>query len=233
MSYHIYILGYKQPGALQACESAVRASLVPGTFCVEVVDNTAENVNIHKRWNDSWKVSGAEWMVYLTADTLPQGGWLHEIHAAREVCGPQYAAFGPSTNSCYNEQAGREPAIVAQAPAGSVVPGILLPGFCMAVRRDALVALGGFREDFTFYGGDVDFMYRLRMAGYETGWVVRSFVYHEWGGSAKKQGKEWYEKAREEGNSRLQAAVQAYEADPGLWYWTGTGCVRKADGGQG
>jgi len=118
MSYHIYILGYKQPGALQACESAVRASLVPGTFCVEVVDNTAENVNIHKRWNDSWKVSGAEWMVYLTADTLPQGGWLHEIHAAREVCGPQYAAFGPSTNSCYNEQAGREPAIVAQAPAG-------------------------------------------------------------------------------------------------------------------
>lgn len=37
VSYHIYILGYKQPGALEACARAVESTMLPGSS-VEVVD---------------------------------------------------------------------------------------------------------------------------------------------------------------------------------------------------
>lgn len=45
-------------------------------------------------------------------------------------------------------------------------------------RRDALVALGGFDEDFFCYFEDVDLAFRLRLAGHECMLIGNALVYH-------------------------------------------------------
>ena len=43
---------------------------------------------------------------------------------------------------------------------------VAIQGYCLAARRDDLVAVGGFRESFTFYrNADIDLSLRLRTAG--------------------------------------------------------------------
>jgi len=50
---------------------------------------------------------------------------------------------------------------------------------CMAVRRDAFDAVGGFNEEhFTGMFGDVDFCLRLNQAGWRTGWTPHAELIH-------------------------------------------------------
>jgi glycosyltransferase involved in cell wall biosynthesis len=50
---------------------------------------------------------------------------------------------------------------------------------CMAVRRDAFEAIGGFNEDhFTGLFGEVDFCLRLNRAGWRTGWTPHAELIH-------------------------------------------------------
>jgi GT2 family glycosyltransferase len=52
-------------------------------------------------------------------------------------------------------------------------------GFAHLVRRDAFIALGGYRESFEFYGEEKDFCLRLIEAGYRTLYLPDALVIHE------------------------------------------------------
>lgn len=61
-----------------------------------------------------------------------------------------------------------------------------IPGAAMLIRKKAFDAVGGFDEDFFFYGEDVDFCMRLRKLGWDVVFLPKSRVIHVHGGSSTK-----------------------------------------------
>jgi len=206
-------------GLILAYNNLPQAQLL-ADFCGELLDftvhdNTQRNANIHTLWNLYLQNTEDEFFLLLNPDTSPVPGWFQEMQDIMRKH-PRMAAVGPSTDHCYNEQAGRHPEIVGLAR-GSWVPQVLIPGFCALYRTEALKQIGGWREDFKFYGGDLDLVYRLQLAGWMSAWAVSAFVWHEWGGSARKLGDAAYQELRRIGNEQLPAAIQSYQGRPGLW----------------
>lgn len=62
-----------------------------------------------------------------------------------------------------------------------------LVGAVMAVRTEAIRAVGGFDEDYFFYHEETDLQYRLLRAGWETWFIPSSRVVHLEGASAKRK----------------------------------------------
>jgi len=58
-------------------------------------------------------------------------------------------------------------------------------------RRDALLKVGGFDEDFFCYTEDVDLGFRLRLRGYRCMYVPKSIVYHVGSGTTGSQHSEF------------------------------------------
>lgn len=59
--------------------------------------------------------------------------------------------------------------------------------FCQAVRRDAVLDIGGFDEDYKGYGfDDDDFAYRLQASGVQYRWALDVECYHQWHPIAEK-----------------------------------------------
>ena len=65
----------------------------------------------------------------------------------------------------------------ARSAVACLVPSFI--GFAHLVRRDAFIALGGYRESFEFYGEEKDFCLRLIEAGYRTVYLPDALVVHE------------------------------------------------------
>jgi GT2 family glycosyltransferase len=63
-------------------------------------------------------------------------------------------------------------------PAQPVEADWMLGGFLM-LRRELLMALGGFDEGFRLYGEDIDLAYRAMRAGWERWYVPQAVVRHE------------------------------------------------------
>jgi hypothetical protein len=190
-----------------------------------VHDNTEKNENIHTVWNRYIQQSEAKYWVNISPDVLPHQGWLHELLAVMEY-NPSIAACGSSTDNTYNEQRGKTPIECARTPPLSYVPGVLPSGFCCAYRVEALKTLGGFREDFDFYGGDLDMCLRMKHAAWETAWAVRSYVSHIHGESAKELGHMQYSILRRKGDQQLMQARHSYSTTvPGYWVWNGSNVV--------
>lgn len=215
------IIAYKNLArAHQALESAManRGILAPVGIELRIHDNTEKNENIHRIWNRSLKTAeelGCPYFLILNPDTMCEPNWLPRMLSIMHR-NSQVVAVSPSTNHCYNEQSNRDPVLMELAK-DSWVPNVLVPGFCTIFRTDAVMRVGGWREDFQFYGGDLDLVYRLQLAGYLSAWAVGAFVYHEWGGSAKELGDLRYQELRYTGNIQLQRAMQSYQEKQGLW----------------
>jgi GT2 family glycosyltransferase len=62
----------------------------------------------------------------------------------------------------------------------------VLAGACMLVRRNLLLQLGGFDEQFFMYGEDIDLSYRIRQAGYENWYCADNSIIHFKGESTRK-----------------------------------------------
>lgn len=65
----------------------------------------------------------------------------------------------------------------ARSRVACVVPSFI--GFAHLLRRDAFVAIGGYRESFEFYGEEKDICLRLIDAGYRTVYLPDALVVHE------------------------------------------------------
>ncbi len=61
-----------------------------------------------------------------------------------------------------------------------------LPGCCMLVRREAYEQVGGFDEDFFMYGEDIDWTYRIKLAGWEAHYAPVAKIVHFKGESTKR-----------------------------------------------
>lgn len=58
-------------------------------------------------------------------------------------------------------------------------------GAAMIARRDAILDIGGFDEDFFLYAEETDLCLRIRQAGWEIGYIDDALITH-WGGQSEK-----------------------------------------------
>lgn len=142
-----------------------------------------------------------EWIVLLNPDTLPDEMWLENLYKA-SISHTKYTIFGSRLM-----MAG-EPGIldgagdvyhmsglswryghgVSLSLLNNVEYEIFSPCAAAAMyRRDQLLSVGGFDEDFFCYFEDVDLGFRLRHAGYRALYIPDSVVLHYGSGTTSKQ----------------------------------------------
>lgn len=143
-----------------------------------------------------------EYVALLNPDAFPEPDWLENLLVAARA-NPEVAAFGSRqmmhgvantldgmgdiyhfTGLVWRDGHG----CPAASDTDSVVSEIFSPCAGAALyRRDALLAVGGFDEDYFCYVEDVDLGFRLRLAGYRSMYVPGSVVQHV--GSASTGGQ--------------------------------------------
>lgn len=126
------------------------------------------------------RLADGDVIAYTDDDCVPDEDWL--VHLALAFDDPQWVAAGgpnippPPRNAVE--------AVVAHAPGGP--SHVLLqdeeaehlPGCNLAIRKDALLAIGGFQAPFRVAGDDVDVCWRLREAGGKLRFCPAAFVWH-------------------------------------------------------
>lgn len=143
-----------------------------------------------------------EWIALLNPDAFPEPDWLARLMEATQQH-PGYAAFGSRQLIAGSEHlldgdgdayhisglVWREGHGKAAASANREVREIFSPCAAAALyRRNALMEVGGFDEDFFCYIEDVDLGFRLRLLGYRCLQVPGAAVHHV--GSATTGGKQ-------------------------------------------
>lgn len=139
-----------------------------------------ENRGLASARNAGMKTASGEIIAYVDDDARPDPHWLHYLVAefARgdhcAVGGPNIAPGGDGlTADC-----------VASAPGGplhvllSDAEAEHIPGCNMAIRAQALRAIGGFDPRFAAAGDDVDVCWRLAQRGWTIGFAPAGFVWH-------------------------------------------------------
>lgn len=158
-----------------------------------------ENVGFAAANNQAAQLAGTPFLALLNPDAFPAPDWLTELLAAAARW-PEAAAFGSTqlldANPALLDGAGdamhalglpyrslhRHPAtqLTAEGPAFSACAAAML------IRADRFHALGGFEPSFFCYCEDVDFGFRLRLAGGETIQAPRAIVRHVAGGAGNQ-----------------------------------------------
>ncbi len=134
----------------------------------------------------------ADIYLFLEAGARPAPGWLALLVAALDA-DPANGLAGPSTNLCWNEQAvaphcdGTPAALRRQAkalldrargPSRSMAPLYSLADFCLAVRKEAVAAVGA--ADTAYGRGpcwEMDYAARAARAGFDSVWAEAAFVH--------------------------------------------------------
>ncbi|WP_075111716.1 glycosyltransferase family 2 protein [Noviherbaspirillum massiliense] len=151
--------------------------------------------------NVGLRLCNTEYVALLNPDAFPKPDWLeHLLEAA--ATHQNAAAFG-SRQLCYERpevldgtgdsynmsgRVRREGYGMLAKPQDLVSREIFSPCAAAALyRRTALLAIGGFDEDYFCYVEDVDVGFRLRLAGYKALYVPNAVVHHV--GSASTGGR--------------------------------------------
>ncbi len=153
----------------------------------------ANNIGFAAANNQAIQVAeDSDWVVLLNPDTLPAETWLENLCQAA-VTFPNYSFFGSRlvladtpdkldgvgdvyhmSGLSWRSGHGLETVTVAED-----FREIFSPCAAAAMyRREAVLAVGGFDEDFFCYNEDVDLGFRLRLAGYRALSVPDSIVLH-------------------------------------------------------
>lgn len=168
--------------------SAELAEAIPGV----TLRKTGENLGFAAANNRAFQECDTEFVALLNPDALPEPDWLASLVAAAQAY-PDAAAFGsrqmkqgaPDTldgvgdvyhfsGAVWRDRNGR-----VQREVDRVAKEIFCA--CAAAvlyRREALLDVGGFDEDFFCYVEDVDLGFRLRLAGYSCRYVPEAVVHH-------------------------------------------------------
>lgn len=121
-----------------------------------------------------------EILAYTDDDCIPDEDWLARLSAAYDD-ESWVAAGGPNIPPAPRNHT---EAIVAAAPGAPTHVLIAdeeaehLPGCNLSIRKAALLAVGGFRDEFVTAGDDVDICWRLREAGGRLRFVAAAMVWH-------------------------------------------------------
>lgn len=153
--------------------------------------------------NHGARCSSADWVAFLNNDTRVDPGWLQALVAAVDleagvVCSAAkmldwegkevdfveghlvFHGFARQTHW-------REP--VGDEQLDRPVPLLFACGGAMLVHRETFLALGGFDERFWMFFEDVDFGWRLWLAGYQVRFAPAAVTYHRHHGSAEGMGE--------------------------------------------
>ncbi len=146
---------------------------------------------LSKTWNQLIGQSDAELIVLLNTDTIPTQGWLRRLVEEHERTGAY--AIVPSSNRVHlsqievpfedwhndldhiqtfaDELADEQGDNISSLPTASAM--------CVLFTKAVWELLGGFDEDFTFYGEDTHFFYRVtHEMGGSIVWVKGVYVHH-------------------------------------------------------
>lgn len=159
-----------------------------------------------------------EIIAYTDDDCIPDEDWL--VHLATAFADRScVAAGGPNLPPAPRSMV---EAVVAIAPGGPAE--VLLddneaehlPGCNLAIRRDTLLSVGGFEEEFAVAGDDVDICWRLQAQGGKLRFVPAALVWH-------------HRRATVRGYLRQQAGYGFAEAQlirrhPERFAWCGGAC---------
>ncbi len=171
----------------------------------------------------------SDFIALINPDAFPEPKWLGKLLGAAQT-NPDYAAFGSmqlldenpeildGLGDTYHPSGifrrkghGRR-----RSRYGELHPSeVFSPCAAAALyRRDALLAVGGFDEDFFCYGEDVDLGFRLRLAGWKSMLVPDAVVRHVGSASSGGQRSEF---ASYHGHRNM---VWVYVKNmPGLLFW--------------
>ena len=139
-----------------------------------------DNRGLSAARNTALAAATGEIVAYIDDDARPDRDWLRYL--ALEFARSEHAAVGGPNIAPATDRAVAD--CVANSPGGPVH--VLLtdeiaehvPGCNLAVRRDALVAIGGFDEQFRIAGDDVDVCWRIQEAGDTIGYSPGAMVWH-------------------------------------------------------
>ncbi len=225
MSVSVLIPTYNNEGQLRAClDSLARNGAGIGEVLVvnngEALPSLAaiepgENLGWQGGVNLAAERAGGDYLLLLNDDTEATGeaDWLLKLLEVLER-DPQAGAVGPASNRVRGlQRITREaPAVLLQLPC--------LSGFCLLVRRADFEAVGGL--DAALPGGDdLEFCWRLHLAGKTCVARRDSFVFHHGGTTGRK----FYGPANQVGgwdSPQARAAAQAaidLKHGAGTWQW--------------
>lgn len=170
------------PGIAAAAPWAGRVKAVP-----------FDRPNISAARNLGLLASAGEAVAFLDDDAVPEPLWLGRLLAP--LADPSVACVGGfvrGPDGLAWQWRGRE--VMADGScrplegAGPFAPGraVKTEGTNMAVRRAALLALGGFDEAFRFYLDETDLNWRLARAGHRAALAPRAVVHHGAAPSARR-----------------------------------------------
>jgi GT2 family glycosyltransferase len=139
--------------------------------------SVARNVGMH--------AAGGEILVYVDADVRVEPSWLSYL--VRPFADPAIVAAGgpnvvPADDSWFAQCVARAPG----APSHVMLDDRIaehVPGCNLAVRREALLAIGGFDPIYLRAGDDVDVCWRLQDRGGLIGFAPAALVWHHHRGS--------------------------------------------------
>jgi GT2 family glycosyltransferase len=183
-------------GSLAACRAflAARPQLAERT----TIDAVGDNLGFAAGSNRGIAAADTELVALLNPDAFPEPRWLEALVAAA-AAHPECAAFGsrqmlvgrPGTLDGIGDRwhvsglAWRDGHGRRLRPADLEPREIFSPCAAAALyRRAAVVAVGGFDEDYFCYGEDVDLGFRLRLAGHAARSVPDAVVEHVGGASS-------------------------------------------------
>lgn len=172
---------------------------------VRVVTN-AENQGFARACNQGAAEADREAIVFLNSDTIVADGWLDEL--LTPLLSPDVGAVGPRSDNVSGHQAtasvrysGDQPEEFRRSARawraqhrGETTDVRRLVGFCLALRRDAFVRVGGFDERYAIGGfEDDDLCTRLEQLGLRLVVAHGSFVHHHGHATFDANGVDWHE----------------------------------------
>ena len=180
----IIIIKYNNPLWENLCMDSVKYWTVP-EHDITIHDNYPENENIGRLWNRIINISRGKYICLLNSDTLVQKDWLNKLldvfNVERNV-----GAVGPSTNNSKNIQSSSSRAFY-DYEIEDMKGYETLSGFCLLFPKLVWSHVGGFPENFGFYGQEVAFLDGVRGMGYREVWRKDAFVWHYGSATVKKE----------------------------------------------
>lgn len=191
-------------GSLSVCRDTIRAT--PHLADRTTIDEVGANIGFAAACNRASASATTEFVALLNPDAFPEPSWLAALVTAARANG-DCAAFGSRqlragdtstidgigdrwhvSGLSYREGHGRP-----VRPADLEPREIFSPCAAAALyRRKALLAIGGFDEDYFCFGEDVDLGYRLRITGSVCRYVPEAIVEHVGGGSTPSDVATYY-----------------------------------------
>jgi len=186
MKTEIIVIKYNNPEVEKLCiQSIVKHTKAP--YHLTVFDNYPENENIGKLWNELIRKSTAEFICLLNSDTKVTKNWLTDLIEGFEMYS-KVGAIGPTTNNSKNHQSMISPPLPKSVvDFRNAYPEECLSGFCLLFKRNVHNLVGGFPEDYGFYGQEVALLDKMTSAGYIQLWRKDVMVWHEGSSTVKKE----------------------------------------------